>query len=59
MTFNQKNLISILNDLYQIDPSLKQHEPELVQMINQLIQAKPMAEPDEQFRKRRSAKNIS
>ncbi len=52
MTFNQNNLKDILNDLYQIDSSLKEHEPELVKLINELITAKPTAEPDTAFQKR-------
>lgn len=51
MTFHQKNLTIILNDLYKVDPSLKEHEPELIKLINELIKSKPAAELDEHFRK--------
>lgn len=50
MEYNQNNLEAILNDLYNIDPSLKEHEQELIQVIKQLIASKPEAELDESFR---------
>ncbi|NQU82531.1 MAG: hypothetical protein HQ539_01115, partial [Parcubacteria group bacterium] len=46
----QETIKIILDDLYKIDASLRQHEAELVEIIKQLIEAKPSAQLDESFR---------
>lgn len=45
-----KNITIILNDLYQADPSLKKHEPELIELINNLLRIRPDVKLDEKFR---------
>lgn len=44
-----KQLKSILDELYQLDPELKHHEQELVPIIQKLLATKPDAIPDEAF----------
>lgn len=44
-----KQLRSILDDLYVLDPSLKSHEQELIPLVEKLLKAKPHAEPDPAF----------
>jgi len=46
----EKTIQIILQDLYRIDPSLHEHEEELIGVITQLIKAKPEAELNESFR---------
>lgn len=43
------NIEHFLQDCYAIDPSLKEHEPELRRAIEKLIAAKPDARPDADF----------
>ena len=50
MTPYEKKIKIILEDLYQIDPSLKEHEEALRKAIHALISARPDAELDEAFR---------
>lgn len=40
----------ILNDLYKLDPTLKEYEPDLKKIITQLIAAKPNTKFDENFK---------
>jgi len=46
---NQTTIDQILADCYAIDPSLKQHEPELREVVQKLLAAKPDARPDAAF----------
>ncbi|MFC1732877.1 hypothetical protein ACFL6I_21450 [candidate division KSB1 bacterium] len=43
------NINSILNDLYMMDPSLKEQEEDLKKLIQKLIEAKPDIEMNEAF----------
>ncbi len=43
------NAKTFLADLYEIDPSLKSHEAELLPLIEQLLVADPAIAPDEEF----------
>lgn len=47
---NEKIIQTILEDLYRVDASLKEHEEELIGVITQLIKAKPESELNETFR---------
>ena len=40
---------SILKDLYQIDPTLKEHEKDLEKLLNELIKSQPDIQLDRQF----------
>jgi len=40
---------NILEDLYRVDPELKNHEVELIEMINKLLKSKPDTKLDEKF----------
>ncbi|MBN1698234.1 MAG: VWA domain-containing protein [Spirochaetales bacterium] len=42
---------AILNDLYEVDPSLKEKETELKKIIEKLVSSKPDVTMDEEFRK--------
>jgi len=44
-----KNIKQILNELYQIDPTLKDQEEKLIKVIDELIKAKPEVEIDQVF----------
>lgn len=44
-----KKIQEILNDLYNIDPSFKSREQELINIINKLLAAKPDVKFDERF----------
>ena len=44
-----KNAKMFLKDLYEIDPSLQEHEAELLPMIEQLLKADPGMAPDAEF----------
>ncbi len=44
-----KNAKSFLNDLYEIDPSLREHEAELLPLIEQLLASDPGIAPDKDF----------
>jgi hypothetical protein len=44
-----KNAKTFLKDLYEIDPSLQEHEAELLPMIEQLLKADPGMAPDAEF----------
>lgn len=41
----------ILADLYEIDPDLKNHETELIKIINKIITSKPVVKIDKKFAK--------
>lgn len=44
-----KDINKFLQDLYKLDPSLKNQEPELIELINQMLASKPDAKLDEEF----------
>lgn len=44
--------MDILEDLYQLDPTLREREDELMDILKKLAASKPEAEPDEAFRER-------
>lgn len=46
------NIKEILEDLYKIDPSLRNEEAELKKLIDGLVKNKPEAEPDADFKER-------
>jgi len=46
----EKNIKIILNDLYKIDPTLREHEAELVEVIQQLMSSRPNQEITDDFR---------
>lgn len=50
MNNKEKTIKLILQDLYRIDGALREHEEELIEVITQLIKARPQAELDENFR---------
>ncbi len=43
------SISDILDDLYSIDPSLREHEQELVPLLEKLIEHRPDVKPDEAF----------
>jgi hypothetical protein len=43
------NLKTFLDDLYQIDPALREHEAELVPLVEKLLHHDPATAPDEAF----------
>lgn len=45
----EKQIETILKDLYNIDESLRKREPELIKIIKELLESKPDAKLDEQF----------
>lgn len=47
---NDEQINLILNDLYAIDPEFKKHESEIRSIIEQLLELKPAAEIDENFK---------
>jgi len=47
-----KDIKQILNDLYMIDPELKNHEKDLVKIINNLLESRPNTKFDEKFVKK-------
>lgn len=46
------NIKEILRDLYKIDPTLREHEPDLIKILNKLITNKPNINLDENFIKK-------
>jgi hypothetical protein len=57
---NLKEKINIiLEDLYQIDSSFKNYEKDLRQLIKNLLELKPQAELDEEFRQELKAKILN
>jgi len=46
------SLKTFLADLYEIDPSLKTHEAELIPLVEKLLASDPAQEPDTEFVKR-------
>ncbi len=53
------NINEILQDLYRIDPSLRNEEAELKKLIDELIKSRPDAEPDAEFKARLKSELIS
>ncbi len=53
------NINEILEDLYRIDPSLRNEEAELKKLIDELIKSRPDAEPDADFKARLKAELLS
>lgn len=46
------SLKTFLADLYEIDPTLKAHEAEIIPLVEKLMQTDPAVEPDTEFVKR-------
>ncbi len=46
------SLKTFLADLYEIDPSLKTHEAEIIPLVEKLMKSDPAVEPDTEFVKR-------
>lgn len=46
------SLKTFLTDLYEIDPSLKTHEAEIIPLVEKLMKSDPAVEPDSAFVKR-------
>jgi hypothetical protein len=46
---NEKNITKILNDLYEIDPELRNKKKELINIINKLIKLRPDIKIDDDF----------
>jgi len=45
----QRNINKILQDIYQIDDSLRQHEKKLIKIIKQILESRPDTKFDEKF----------
>ena len=46
----EQHILDILNDLYELDPGLKEKEDELKKIIKELLSSKPVVEIDEEFK---------
>ncbi len=46
----EQHILDILNDLYELDPELKEKEDELKKIIKELLSSKPVVEIDEEFK---------
>lgn len=45
----EEKIENILEDIYRIDPSLKEREEEIIKMLTELLKNKPNLEPDNEF----------
>lgn len=45
----EEKIVNILEDIYRIDPSLKEREEEIMEMLTELLKNKPDLEPDNEF----------
>ncbi|OGY44357.1 MAG: hypothetical protein A3J62_04115 [Candidatus Buchananbacteria bacterium RIFCSPHIGHO2_02_FULL_38_8] len=57
---NKSNVVNqILNELYELDGSLKKHEKELIKIINKILVSKPDTKFDQAFAKRLRAELLA